>query len=465
MGWRRATLGLLGVCLPLWGGELEQKMALGRAYLQRGMAAEAVATWESLAKSAPDNAHVRYGLGLAYFAAERFEESLASLVEAIRLQPKRSEFYQAAANCAAALYRYPEALAYLDAAEQLTPEGPVIAFQRAKIHAQRGQLETAFALFERAKALGYDAAECDFERGRLLFRLGRRPEALAALDAALEANPSHLGARYTRSQVRRRLGDLSGAETDLKIHETLKKRQTELDAIRASILRTADPKTRAQLWANLGRALLSYGNANAAAEAYEAAFTVDSALTLAYVGHAAAMAAQGNYAAAEASASKALEQDPHLVEATGLLGEIAFRRGEFQRALSLLATALARKPELSVARRAYAETLLALGRAEALDEFAKALQQNPTDPALHDGMARALAQRGNSLDEALAHAQRAVELDPTSPPFWNTLALIAFRLRRYDDAENALLRALELRPDSENYRAGLDAVRKARTSP
>lgn len=462
MSWRQVALGLLGFGLPLWGGELEQKMALGRTYLQKGMTAEAITTWESLATSIPEDANVRYGLGLAYFAADRFEDALASLVEAIRLQPKRSEFYQAAANCAMALYRYPEALAYLDSAEQLTPEGPVIAFQRAKIQAQLGQLETALSLFEKAKTCGYDAAECDFERGHLLFRLGRRPEALTALDAALERNPLHLGARYVRSQVRRRLGDLEGAETDLKIHEALKKRQTELDAIRASILRTADPQTRAQLWANLGRTLLSYGNANAAADAYEAAFILDETLALAYVGYAASVAAQGNYSVAETFASQALERDPSLVEATGLLGEIAFRKGELPRALSFLSTALAHKPELFTARRTYAETLLALGKPEALDEFAKALQQNPHDPLVHDGMARALAQLRNSLEEALVHAQRAVELDPTNPSFLNTLALIAFRLGRYDDAENILLRALELRPHSENYRAGLDAVRKAR---
>jgi tetratricopeptide (TPR) repeat protein len=437
-------------------------VALGRAYLQKGMAAEAITTWESLARSDAGSASVRYGLGLAYLAADRFEDALSSMTEAIRLEPNRSEFYQAAARCASSLYRYPEALAYLDSAEKITPNGAVIAFQRAKIQSQLGHLDVAVGLFEKAKVLGYDAVECDFERGHLLFRTGDRAGALAALDAALRANPSHLGARYIRSQVRRRLGDAAGAEADLKIHETLKRQQTDVDSIRASILRTADPVTRAQLWTSLGRAHLAYGNAVAAADAYQAAMALDSSLAMAHVGYAASVAALGDYATAGTAAKAALALDANLVEATALLGEIAFRQGHHDEAVFLLSDALRRKPELTTARRTYADALLSQGKREAVAEFAKALERNGDDAAAHDGLARALARLGGSLDDAATHARRATELAPTNPSFQNTLALVAFRLQRYDEAEAALNRALELRPDSANYRAGLDAVRKAR---
>jgi Flp pilus assembly protein TadD len=59
-------------------------------------------------------------------------------------------------------------------------------------------------------------------------------------------------------------------------------------------------------------------------------------------------------------------------------------------------------------------------------------------------------------DEAIAEAQRAVDLDPLSATFSDDLALAYFMARRFDEAEKQNLRTLELEPDRPDtiYRLG-----------
>lgn len=438
------------------------RFELARAYLSSGMSAEAVAAWQELAKSVPKGADAHYGYGLALMSSDRFDDALAAFGEAIRLDARRAEFYQAESSTYVSLYRYQDALDSLAQARSLSPDSPVVAFQTGKVKSQLGRMEEALADYDHAKELQYDAVACDFERGYLLMRLNRREESLTALDSALRGDPTHLGARYVRSQLRRRLGDTAGADEDLAIHTVLTKQQKSIDELKAAILRYESPKERAPIWANLGRLHLRYGDARAAIDAYEAALALDPELVIAHIGLGASRAANDELSAAEKAASEALRLQPDAAAAQALLGEIAYRRGDAKRAIALLAPALESDPSLGSARQTYAEALLVQRNAGAVAQYRLVVESDPDDAAGHDGLARALAQVGGDLPGAHAVALRAVELAPTVPPYRNTLALIAFRLGKLDEAEQALRSALELNPGNPNYRAGIDAIRQAR---
>lgn len=78
-------------------------------------------------------------------------------------------------------------------------------------------------------------------------------------------------------------------------------------------------------------------------------------------------------------------------------------------------------------------------------EFKRALELNPGYATAHQWYAILLAEEGRDA-EARDHAERAVLLDPLSPPMHQTLGLVNYYGRRFTEAAAASRRALELAP-------------------
>jgi pentatricopeptide repeat protein len=82
---------------------------------------------------------------------------------------------------------------------------------------------------------------------------------------------------------------------------------------------------------------------------------------------------------------------------------------------------------------------------EAASEYQQALDLNHNDANAHFGYALWLLGHGRT-DEALSWAKRAREIDPITVP-GSDVAWILFQSRRYEEAEQELRSALEVRPD------------------
>jgi superkiller protein 3 len=379
---------------------------------------------------------------------------------AIRLDGGRPEFFQALSTVQAEQYRYGDALAALEQAYALAPENAMVVFQRGRVRARMKDSAQALEDLDRAEALGHPSVECDFERGQIAFHREEWTAARAAFDRVLAKQPAHTEARQARARARRRLGDIQGAERDLRVFEAIKAQEEQIERAKARLLREEEPANRAAIFANLGRSLLGQHRPEEAVAAYEAALATDPGLMLAYIGLAASAAASGDLPAAESAAREALRRDPQSAEAEALLGEIAYRRGDTDTAVHRLRKALRARPTLHSATLTLAEALLSRADPEAAAWFRRAVEQDIDDPFAHEGLARALA-RTDGLDEALDHAREAVARNPAVPAFHNTHAVIAFRLGRLDEARTALLAALDLAPRNENYLAGLAEVEAA----
>jgi tetratricopeptide (TPR) repeat protein len=87
--------------------------------------------------------------------------------------------------------------------------------------------------------------------------------------------------------------------------------------------------------------------------------------------------------------------------------------------------------------------------------YQKATQAYPDCAVLHNNLAWLSARCSRRLEEALAHAERAVELAPESAANLDTLAEVHFRLGDRDTAVRYSRRAVELQPRSQTLRRQL----------
>jgi tetratricopeptide (TPR) repeat protein len=109
--------------------------------------------------------------------------------------------------------------------------------------------------------------------------------------------------------------------------------------------------------------------------------------------------------------------------------------------------AIARLGDVPELQFAYAAALERSGAWDkAVDEFRKLLAKEPENAAALNYLGYMFADRGVHLEEARTMLSKAVELDPTSGAFQDSLGWVYFRLGQLDRAEKYLSEALRLDP-------------------
>jgi tetratricopeptide (TPR) repeat protein len=117
-------------------------------------------------------------------------------------------------------------------------------------------------------------------------------------------------------------------------------------------------------------------------------------------------------------------------------------------------------PELEKAgRKAEADALFQ--RAAALHE--DLCREFPRSAGHHNDLAWLAASLDRELDKALAHARRAVELEPDRAAYLDTLAEVHFRRGDRDEAARLMKRCIELDPKNDYFRKQLDRFQATTT--
>lgn len=157
---------------------------------------------------------------------------------------------------------------------------------------------------------------------------------------------------------------------------------------------------------------------------------------------------------------KALAKKPELIEALIAKGQLAFAKGDKDRARQALAQAV-KTPEPGRSAEDEAgigELSLSLGDVDgAREAFAGAIRRDPDDAHAHLGLGRALSAQGN-LRAAREEMERALRLTDADAQLFYEYGSLLRRIGESDAALAALQKAVSLDGKEARYRARLGAL-------
>jgi predicted O-linked N-acetylglucosamine transferase (SPINDLY family) len=168
---------------------------LGVAHLQGGRPAQALPLLERALALGPNDPSLQANLGLALSSLVRHAEALARFDRALALRPGMPEALNNKGWTLRALHRLDEALACFDQALAANPRLAEVHHRRALCLSALQRQDEALQAFDRALALRPDDPEILGNQGTLLTLAGRAAEARAALARAAALAPPGIAHR------------------------------------------------------------------------------------------------------------------------------------------------------------------------------------------------------------------------------------------------------------------------------
>ncbi len=155
---------------------------------------------------------------------------------------------------------------------------------------------------------------------------------------------------------------------------------------------------------------------------------------------------QGQLDGAETGLEKILRKHPKHADANHLLGVIAARRGQYERAVRLITRAVKHAPRQPVFFHSLALAFYSGGhREQALSAFQQVIQLDPAHTGAHYHCANIHQDLGR-LDAALAAYDRVIQLKPGYVEAHNNRAVVLGGLGRMGDALTSCDQAIRINP-------------------
>lgn len=463
---RLVAIGLLlGLALAGCSNTAEDWFKKGQASLARGDAATAIVHFKAAAQTSPNDAAIRFHLGVAYnglFDGASAEKELskalelglveegrvmAALARALWLQGTHqaildradaSPGFSVASSSEIAAYRGHAfaALGKLDQARKslararvgsTPPAGPLVELLEANIRLSGGDSKAALAIVERvlgAHPGWYDALAL---RADLVRVTGSPETAIAAYSELLKIHPSNLIALVGRSTLLTQLERFDEAEQDVKSLQIAYKDHF-IAHFQDGLLRYR--KGQFQM------ALAAFNRVLKLNRDHEPALLFEGMTQLAL----------GSAQSAQRSLAQYVTARPNDLMGRRMLASALVRLNEGARALEVIAPALERGEShpgfFQIAGEAYAR----MGDMDkAMHWLDKAEQAAPDDPALQQMQATLNMRRGR-LDLAMGDYAQAARLSKRLTNADSMLVLLNLRLRDYERAHAAVNRMEEKAP-------------------
>ncbi len=418
---------------------------LGNVYSKRGEHAAAIRHQQQAITLAPKFGAAHYQLGLLYAHEKRWNEAINAYRTAYQYDPTLVE----------ALYNL--AQAYRRIGDTTAARAQMKRFQDRKavldpLHQLRGALQRAQDTTERAQILA--------NIGRHYLKDGNYEKAVWEYQKALGMNPQ-----------------LATAYNGIGIAYTVLERYPE--AVDAQQKALAFQPNLVEAHAGLGLVYLKQNHTEPALKHYRQAAALDPQFLEAHEKIALILLNQGTYAAAAETYQTIIALKPDDAEAYHNLGlcyaHQARATGDTRQqldpdltaaALIALEKAVDLSSQSSIQPPFLTETYYLIGELQAgKDNFSEAEKAYVASklPKAYHALAQLNAKKADTepsatLETARRYAQQAIDLDPNVASYYNTLALINFRRGDYRQAEQAIRKALALKPNNRNYQQGLKQI-------
>jgi len=171
---------------------------------------------------------------------------------------------------------------------------------------------------------------------------------------------------------------------------------------------------------------------------------------------------EGRVDEALAKIQEVLAEDPDILEAHSILGNLYVKKEEQEKALRAYQDALAREPEFKPALFGLASVYEQMGRLDdAAAGFRRLIEIDPRDNGAFFRLAAIHAQQ-KEFEEALELLQEAEKLGSERPPVHNLMAECYIGLERFEEAEEQVRIALEMKPDLPSAHYNLALILEAR---
>jgi len=405
----------------------EAYLVLAQVQLDEGAPDEAVKTIEALGAAAPGEPTGYRRLGLVLAEKGDYSRAEKLLSKAVEIDRADAESWVALAHLFELTGRPKKAEDAYDQALVEDPDNRDVLIAAGRLALSRNMPSRARAYFDRVVSLSDDPS---LGARVALAYLASHQFASAAefLDGARAAGLREAHVSFYAGLVHERLLHYS------KAAEAYAEVPSEAEMFQDAQLRRASCLSMA-------------GDHVASLSLFQKALAEQPDQPLLTAGYSRALERSGAKREAENILTSAIERhsSPELIAA---LAELYHRNGRSRQAVGLLSEALAKTPE--------DQTLLyALGAAyERSGDFEQSIAQmrlllkvNPEHAAAMNFIGYSLAEKSRDLDEAERLVKRALELEPESGSFLDSLGWVYFRRGQYKRAVEALERAAELDPE------------------
>jgi tetratricopeptide (TPR) repeat protein len=358
---------------------VEELLALGRQYEERGHAQQATQFYLQAVQTNPNSHDAHYRLGSSYLRLGNFSEAIAQLQEAVRLNA--------------------------DSADAHNDLGIALG--------SSGRLQEAINAFERALRLNPQHADARCNLGNALRHLGQLSEAADCFRAVLAICPSHYQAHMNLGQV------------------LLAQRNWEDAAVHfRHAIQIAPHDPHASFCA--GCALAEQGDPAGAISCFERACDLQPDFVEAYYHLGKTLVEAGRPADGLAPLQHACRLRPGSPELQNAVGVALAELYQFDAALPHFQEAIRLYPNFASALANQGDALRRCGRLEdAVSSIRRSLALVENDPGAHHNLALALADQGDFAN-SLAEHERAIQLQPDNALFHKNRALLWLRLGEWE---------------------------------
>jgi len=463
------------LCLYVLAGHFaiaQNAYELGESALQLENYEEAIQHFTSVEKSGKVLARLGYAysqLGRYAEATRAYQDVLYSDVGEKRTAETEIAMSQALLGLGYIAYqhgKFNEAIRlYTEVVQQDTAGVAEAHHNLGRIYAGRGEIEKAITAQQQAIAENPNLAEAHYQIGVLYSRQQDWQAAIAAYQKTVVLTPTMPNAYYQLARCYRQTGNIPEAEKVMQRFRALKAADTEIQKQLEAVF-VADTDEKAETLLKLAKTYLKHERYEKAAHAFERIgkySTLDTQTAQVFAGLARIALEQGDLKQAITHYEQAIELGLETAEVYQNLGMAYMQNRDGENALKQFHRALEIDANLPEALTMLGTLYAAKNKFdEAETHYQRAIALAPEAAVAYHGLAYLHGQHDRNLEKAVELARHATELSPDSAPYYNTLSWLCYKVGKYDAAETAILKAIELAPNNQLYQEGLAEIRQER---